>query len=409
MFRLAPFSSMNRRTKAYVAVSVIFAALWGVRFTTNVIAHLSSPNGARNASAQAEREIAQPPARLSSRDALRLTPRRLALARGRSITLNAPEEFRITVAADGLRRVRFMAQSPDGRLFVTDMYNRADNRRGVVYVLDDFDAARGRFNRVTPFLTRLRNPNSVAFYTDTGGQQWFYVALTDRLVRYRYENGANAPTGAPQTLATFPAYGLDYRYGGWHLTRTIAVGENGKIYVSVGSSCNSCEEREDVRATVLEMNADGSEQRIFARGLRNSVGLRWINNQLYATDMGSDHLGDNRPDDAFRTVRAGAHYGWPYCYQYRSRILADPQYNSARRRINCREVPRAFAAFAAHSANRFSSRSMARPKRESVMAIASRACERARRPLISSQASRAAGASPDDHATSCASPTMRSS
>ena len=288
-------------------------------------------------------------ARVAQGSTLRLTPRRIALARGRVLTLNAPEDFHISVAAEGMRRVRFMAQSPDGRLFVTDMYNRADNRRGIVYVLDGFDLRSGRFSRRSPFLTRLRNPNSIAFYTDARGRQWLYLALTDRLVRYRYENGTNAPTGEPQTLATFPAYGLDYRYGGWHLTRTVTVGGNGKIYVSVGSSCNSCEEREEVRATVLEMNPDGTEQRIFARGLRNSVGLRWIDNQLYATDMGSDHLGNDRPEDTFRVVRAGVHYGWPYCFQYRGRIHPDPQLRASRRPINCRNVPLAFAAFAAHS------------------------------------------------------------
>ncbi|MCV5941587.1 hypothetical protein OFN64_33460, partial [Escherichia coli] len=87
-----------------------------------------------------------------------------------------------------------------------------------------------------------------------------------------------------------------YKYGGWHLTRTIAFGPNGKLYVSVGSSCNSCIEKEEVRAGLLEMNPDGSGQRIFARGLRNAVGLRFIDNQLYVTNQGSDHLGKNSPD-----------------------------------------------------------------------------------------------------------------
>lgn len=86
---------------------------------------------------------------------------------------------------------------------------------------------------------------------------------------------------------TFPDYGLDYKYGGWHLTRIIAVAPNGKFYVSVGSSCNACAEREKVRASVLEMNADGSEQRIFAKGLRNAVGLKWIGKFLFATNLGA--------------------------------------------------------------------------------------------------------------------------
>jgi hypothetical protein len=101
----------------------------------------------------------------------------------------------------------------------------------------------------------------------------------------------------------FLTYGLGYKYGGWHLTRTVVVGGDGKIYVAVGSSCNACEEKEEVRASILQMNPDGKNKAYFARGLRNAVGLRWINGRLYATNMGSDHLGDNRPADTFLRSR----------------------------------------------------------------------------------------------------------
>ena len=172
-------------------------------------------------------------------------PTPISLANGKSFDLNLPEGFGISVAAQGLKRVRFLANSPDNRIFVTDMYNLSDNQRGVVYVLDDFDPAARTFKKVTPYLSGLRNPNSVAFYTDNQGVSWFYLALTDRLLRYKYIAGDLKPTGEPEVLATFPDYGLSYKYGGWHLTRTIIVGGNGKIYVSVGSSCNACEEKED--------------------------------------------------------------------------------------------------------------------------------------------------------------------
>jgi hypothetical protein len=90
------------------------------------------------------------------------------------------------VAAQGLRRLRFMAKSPDGRVFVTDMYNLADNTKGTVYILDEFDPISKSFRKVTPYLKTLRNPNSVAFYTDQKGSNWFYLALTDKLLRYKY-------------------------------------------------------------------------------------------------------------------------------------------------------------------------------------------------------------------------------
>jgi len=287
---------------------------------------------------------------------LKLVPNRIMLAKGpsavarstgRSFDLNLPDGFGISVAAQGLRRVRFMAKSPDDRIFVTDMYNLTDNSNGAVYVLDDFDFNSGAFRKVTPYLTGLRNPNSIAFYSDVSGT-WLYLALTKHLLRYKYQAGDTAPREPPEILATFPDYGLSYKYGGWHLTRTIAIG-NGKIYVSVGSSCNACEETEDVRASILEMDPDGRKQKHFAKGLRNAVGLRLIQDQLFATNMGSDHLGDHKPADTMYLVKDGANYGWPYCYQSGAARLPDPKFNAGSRKLNCRTVPPAFAAFDAHS------------------------------------------------------------
>jgi glucose/arabinose dehydrogenase len=270
--------------------------------------------------------------------AQKLTPHRISLANGKSFELNLPEGYAISVATQGLKRVRFMALSPDKRIFVTDMYNLTDNRRGVVYILEQFDPKTYQFKKVTKYLSGLRNPNSVAFYKDRNGTDWFYLALTDRLVRYRYEAGKDAPSGTPEVLATFPDYGLGYKYGGWHLTRTVIAGGNGKIYVAVGSSCNACEEKEEVRATIVEMDPDGKNQRYFARGLRNAVGLRWTNGKLYATNMGADHLGDNRPADTFSAIEDGKHYGWPYCFQAGSRIYPDPKFNAGGT-FDCRKVP----------------------------------------------------------------------
>lgn len=282
---------------------------------------------------------------------LKLTPNRITLTTGRSagtFDLNLPQGFGISVAAEGLKRVRFMAKSPDGRIFVTDMFNLTDNKRGVVYILDDFDPQTRKFGKVSEYLKDLRNPNSIAFYTDARGIDWLYLALTDRLVRYRFKKGETAPTSTPEVLATFPDYGLSYKYGGWHLTRTIAIG-NDKIYVSVGSSCNACEEKEEVRASVIEMDPDGKNQKHFARGLRNAVGLRWIGGRLFATNMGSDHLGDNKPADTMYALADGSNYGWPYCYQAGPSRFPDPKFNLGGNKMSCRNVPAAYAAFDAHS------------------------------------------------------------
>jgi sugar lactone lactonase YvrE len=115
---------------------------------------------------------------------VRLVPQRISLANGKSFNLNLPEGFAISVAAQGLKRVRFMAKSSDGRIFVTDMHTLADNKKGVVYMLDEFEPASRSFQKVKPYLSGLRNPNSIAFYTDHQGVHWFYLALTDSLLRF---------------------------------------------------------------------------------------------------------------------------------------------------------------------------------------------------------------------------------
>lgn len=280
---------------------------------------------------------------------LKLVPQKIILGPQRSFNLFLPSGFEIRVAATGFKRPRFMAVSPDDRVFMTEMINLSDNTKGAIYILSDFDSAQGRFQTVTPYLNGLHNPNSVAFYTEKDKKEWLYVALTGRLLRYAYARGETSPSSEAETIATFPDYGLSYKYGGWHLTRTITIGPNGKIYVSVGSSCNACEEKEEVRATILEMDPDGQNQRVFASGLRNAVGLKWVDRQLYATNMGADHLGDDKPADTMYAIGDGAFYGWPYCYQSGGAVSPDPKIDEWKSKRECKDVPLAFAEFAAHS------------------------------------------------------------
>lgn len=179
------------------------------------------------------------------------------------------------------------------------------------------------------------------------GQDWIYLAETDKLTRRKFVKGEEKPSDPdPQTLATFPDYGLSYKYGGWHLTRTIAFSPAGKLYVSVGSSSNACVEKEKIRASIIEMNPDGSNQRAFARGLRNAVGLRAIGKFMFAASQGSDHLGLEKPDETFYALKDGADYGWPYCHSSNGKIFRDPGF---KRRSGCANVPKPYAFFPARS------------------------------------------------------------
>ena len=269
------------------------------------------------------------------------------LQKGGDFALRVPKGYNICVAYEGLRRLRFLTRSPDGRLFATDMFNTSDNKRGKVYIFEGWDSTAHRFDTAHVYLEGLHNPNQVAFYKD-----FIYVSETGKLSRYPYHTGDTVPSAPAEQVAAWPDYGLDYKYGGWHLTRSLAFHDS-KLYVSIGSSCNACIEKEDVRATIQEMDPDGSNRHIYAAGLRNSVGIKWVGNQLWSTGMGRDLLGPDRPEDLFQSISRGVHFGWPYYYQFRDRIYDDTAMQRAAKEAGQTlpaPPPAAYCGFLAHSA-----------------------------------------------------------
>jgi glucose/arabinose dehydrogenase len=267
---------------------------------------------------------------------------------GKSFRLKIPKGYHITIAAEGLKRPRFFSKSPDGRIFLTDMYDRSDNSRGRVLILGNWNEKTKRFEKITTYLDSLHNPNQVQFYNN-GRQDFIYVAETDKLSFYPYNAGDSRPYAPPKVIAHFPAYGLNYKYGGWHLTRSLAF-HNNKLYVSIGSSCNACNEKEELRACILEMDPDGQNQRIFARGLRNSVGIKWVNEELWVSSMGRDLIGPDKPEDLFQPVTNGGFYGWPFYYQYHKVVYTDASFKDSSRSAFVKRPPVAPWGFKAHSA-----------------------------------------------------------
>lgn len=266
------------------------------------------------------------------------------LQKGDSFVLNIPVEYQLSIAAEGLRRLRFLSMSPDGRLFGTDMHDRSDNNKGRILVFENWNDSIKKFATITTFLDSLHNPNQIAFYKD-----FIYVAETDRLTRFKYQLEKNAPQDTGQLIMQFPAYGLGYKYGGWHLTRSLAF-HNDKLYVSIGSSCNACIETEEIRASVIEMDPGGTNMRYYARGLRNTVGLKWIGDELWGTGMGRDLIGPDKPEDVFQKIEQNGYYGWPFYFQYRQRIYDDEQFKDSIKASWVKKPPVAFLGFKAHSA-----------------------------------------------------------
>ncbi len=244
--------------------------------------------------------------------------------------LNAPDGFKVSAYATGLKNPRLMAVAPNGDLFVSDQ------GAGRVYVLPDRNKD-GVADSKQVFAEGLNAPHGLAFQ---GG--YLYVANTDAVVRFAYKPGDLKATAGPVKL-------LDLPTGGGHSTRTVVFGPDGKMYVSAGSSCNVCEESDPKRAAVWQYDADGKNGRLFASGLRNAVGLAWMGDTLYASNNGRDNLGDNIPPESFYRLSAGSNYGWPYCYTLNGVQTYDRDFGRKDASV-CKSATAAFATVTAHSA-----------------------------------------------------------
>lgn len=213
-----------------------------------------------------------------------------------ALPLRAPPGVAITVFARDQGAPRVLRMDPEGTLVASIP------SRGMVVALPDRDRD-GRADNAVTILSGLNRPHGLAF----NGSNLF-VAETNAIVRYDYD--ATALTARnPKLIASLPT-------GGNHTTRTIGIGPDRRLYVSIGSSCNVCVERDSRRAALYAMNLDGSNFKPFATGLRNTVFFSWHpgTGALFGTDMGRDLIGDNLPPDEINIIEAGRDYGWPYCY-----------------------------------------------------------------------------------------------
>jgi glucose/arabinose dehydrogenase len=212
----------------------------------------------------------------------------------RPADLKAPEGFKISVFAAEVTGARLMAVSPDGVLYV------ARQSKGDVVALPDLDKD-GRADKMEIVAANLTRPHSLAFH-----KGYLFIATNPAVLRLKYANGKIK--GEPEKVVDLPVSTTA------HWTRTLAFGRDGKLYVSIGSSCNSCEEEDTRRTTIMQYNADGSGGRPYARGLRNAIGFDWdpATGVMWADDMGQDRLGEEKPPDEINRIEEGKHYGWPY-------------------------------------------------------------------------------------------------
>jgi glucose/arabinose dehydrogenase len=220
-----------------------------------------------------------------------------------------PPGFRVETVAAGLGGARGLAVDPAGVLLVSVP------ARGRVLALPS-RAAAGRASTAATVADDLDLPHGLAFR-----RGHLYVAQADRIVRYRYD--AQRLTAVEPTVVV---RGLPDRTHHW--TRSIAFGPDGKLYVAIGSSCNTCQERDPRRAAVLRYDPDGGGEQRYASGLRNPVGLAFqpSTGVLWTTVNERDWPGGAAPPDYVTDVRPGAAYGWPGCYAQGRAFLPDPKF-----------------------------------------------------------------------------------
>lgn len=209
--------------------------------------------------------------------------------------LSHPEGFAVTRFADGLGMPRMMAVADDGAVYVT--------RRtpGDVVMLRDTDGD-GRAD-VTRTVVEIPMAHGIHIQGRT-----LWLATVTEVFRAELK-----PDGTPGELVPVLQ---DLPDGGQHPNRTLAIGPDGKLYVSVGSTCNACAEPNPENGTILRAEPDGSGRAVFAKGLRNTIGFGWepTTGVLYGMDHGIDWLGDDEQPEEFNRIEEGKDYGWPYVY-----------------------------------------------------------------------------------------------
>jgi glucose/arabinose dehydrogenase len=244
----------------------------------------------------------------------------------------AAKGLSVAAFAQGLEHPRWLYVLPNGDVLVaeTNAPERKDDNSGIkgwMVKLGMANAGAGvkSPNRITllrdsdgdgvaetrsVFLDNLNSPFGMALVGND-----FYVADTDALLRFPYQEGQTEITAAPAKVTDLPAGSINH-----HWTKNVIASPDGKrLYVTVGSNSNIAEngiENEENRAAILEVDPATGEKRVYASGLRNPNGMAWQpqSGALWTAVNERDGLGNDLVPDYMTAVREGAFYGWPYSY-----------------------------------------------------------------------------------------------
>jgi len=211
-----------------------------------------------------------------------------------------PLGFTINVFSEKLSHARWMIAAPSGEVFLAQA--RADE----VTLLVDTDGD-GYADQKSVFADGFDTPHGLALRDG-----YLYVADLQGVWRIPFKTGQKRAEAEPVRITPPGAFGE----AGGHWTRNIAFAPDGRhFYVAIGSEGNVAVEPPP-RATIKRFDADGSNGKVFAHGLRNAVGIAFHpkTGALYTVVNERDGMGDGLVPDYLTEVREDGFYGWPYAY-----------------------------------------------------------------------------------------------
>lgn len=226
--------------------------------------------------------------------------------------IRVPKGFKLSVYAEGVGNARALAIDENDVVYV------GSRKAGKVYALVDSNKD-GVAEKVIAVAEGLDSPIGVTILNKN-----LYVAEVGRVIRF---------DDISKNYANKPAYKVvkdDLPNDRWHGEKIIKAGPDGKLYIPVGAPCNVCDKETGPHTKIYSMNPDGSDYKVFANGIRNSVGFTWHpqTQEMWFTDNGRDELGDNTPScELNRAPKAGMHFGFPYCH---SGVLLDPEFGKGK-------------------------------------------------------------------------------
>ena len=212
-------------------------------------------------------------------------------------SLKLPRGYHASVWASGIGNTRVMAVAPDGSVYVS--------RRSEADIVRLVDA--NQDGRADGAPTAIVNRPGLHGLTIHDGMLYFMTAKEV----FRAPLQPDGAVGTVETLIN------DLPDAGQHLNRTLAIGPDNMLYISAGSNCNACDESSQENATLIRASLDGKTRRVWASGLRNTIGFGWHprTGELWGWDQGIDWLGNDLQREEVNKIERGKRYGWPYVFE----------------------------------------------------------------------------------------------